>query len=68
MSSLYENQKAKGGIIDLEEEKNKYLIAITSISSVSIIKIGYRFFGVASLEPHVLLLLILVSIIITLYV
>lgn len=26
MANLYEKQKQKGGIIDLEEEKNKYLV------------------------------------------
>lgn len=32
MMSLYLYQKSKGGIIDLEEEKNKFLISATVVS------------------------------------
>ena len=31
MSSLLEKQKRKGGLIDLEQERNKFLIDITSV-------------------------------------
>lgn len=31
MSSLLEKQKRKGGVIDVEQEKNKFLIDITSV-------------------------------------
>ena len=31
MSSLYEKQKRKGGVIDLEKERNRFLIDITSV-------------------------------------
>lgn len=31
MTSLYEKQKRKGGVIDLDKERNRYLIDITSV-------------------------------------
>lgn len=31
MSSLLEKQKRKGGVIDVEQERNKFLIDITSV-------------------------------------
>ena len=34
MSSLYEKQKRKGGVIDLEKERNRFLIDITSVCIV----------------------------------
>lgn len=30
MAEMYERQKARGGIIDLEQEKNKYLVNAVS--------------------------------------
>ena len=32
MSLLFEKQKRKGGIIDVEQERNKFLIDITTVS------------------------------------
>ena len=31
MASLFEKQKKKGGIIDIEQERNRFLIEITSV-------------------------------------
>ena len=31
MASLFEKQKKKGGIIDIEQERNRFLIDITSV-------------------------------------
>ena len=47
MAELFAKQKAKGGIIDLEEEKNKYLVTRVSIYIV------IRLFGISKYGKYV---------------